>query len=249
MGAPDEGFAFDNERPRHAVLVPEFAIARRPVSNGTWMHFVEGGGYERRPWWRAEAWAWKEEYDIERPAGWTADGGEWRMDSCVPLDPRLPVVHVSWFEADAFARAHAARLPSEGEWEKAATWDQDPGSARLQPWGEEPHGDAIAARANVDQRSFGTLPVGTFADDASPFGCRGMIGDTWEWTASGFHAYPGFSPYPYREYSEVFFGDAYKALRGGSWATRARVATPTFRNWDHPQRRQIFAGLRIAKDA
>lgn len=260
LGAPADGFAYDNERPRHERHVAAFRIGRAPVTNGAFAEFVAGGGYRRPEWWSREAWAWKEEYDIERPAGWTADGRERRMDRCEPLDPRKPVVHVSWFEADAFARAHGARLPSEAEWEKAATWDQEAGTALPQPWGEDPPagtrapaGDAagagVATHANVDQRAFGTLPVGAHPGNVSPAGCCGMIGDAWEWTASRFDGYPGFVAHPYREYSEVFFGGDHRVLRGGSWATRARVATPTFRNWDHPQRRQIFAGLRIAKDA
>jgi iron(II)-dependent oxidoreductase len=239
IGAPTEGFAYDNERPRHGLELPAFRIGRTPVTNGAFHEFVAGGGYARPEWWTREAWAWKEEYDIERPAGWTADGREWRMDRCEPLDPSKPVVHISWFEADAFARAHGARLPTEAEWEKAATWDHETGTVR----------DANPAHANVDQRAFGTLPAGSHPAGASPAGCLGMIGDTWEWTAGGFDGYPGFAAHPYREYSEVFFGGDYRVLRGGSWATRARVATPTFRNWDHPQRRQIFSGLRIAKDA
>ena len=239
IGAPADGFAYDNERPRHELQLPAFRIGRAPVANGAFAEFVSDGGYERPEWWTREAWAWKEEYDIERPAGWTADGREWRMDRCEPLDPSKPVVHVSWFEADAFARAHGARLPTEAEWEKAATWDQETETARAPD----------TAHANVDQQSFGTVTVGTHPDGVSPAGCLGMIGDTWEWTAGGFDGYPGFRAYPYREYSEVFFGGDFRVLRGGSWATRARVATPTFRNWDHPQRRQIFAGLRIAKDA
>ncbi len=247
-GGGAQGFAYDNERPRHERELPSFRIGRAPVTNGAFMAFVAAGGYRRPEWWSREAWAWKEQYDIERPAGWTADGREWRMDRCEPLDPRRPVVHVSWFEADAFARAHGARLPTEAEWEKAATWDQETRTARPRPWGEASE-DATAACANVDQRSFGTVPVGTHPQGAAPTGCLAMIGDTWEWTASRFEGYPGFVAHPYREYSEVFFGGDYRVLRGGSWATRARVATPTFRNWDHPQRRQIFAGLRIAKDA
>jgi len=246
IGAAAEGFAYDNERPRHDVELPAFRIGRAPVTNGAFMEFVAAGGYRRPEWWSREAWAWKEQYDITHPAGWTADEREWRMDRCEPLDPHKPVVHVSWFEADAFARAHGARLPTESEWEKAATWDQETGTARPQPWGEEP---ATTTCANVDQRSFGTVPVGTHPQGASPAGCLGMIGDAWEWTTGGFDGYPGFAAHPYREYSEVFFGGDYRVLRGGSWATCARVATPTFRNWDHPQRRQIFAGLRIAKDA
>jgi iron(II)-dependent oxidoreductase len=195
MGAVAEGFAYDNERPRHSVELPAFAIARRPVSNQSWMSFSQGGGYERREWWSREGWAWKEEDDItHHPA--VAKG-----------HPEAPVCHVSWFEADAFARAHDARLPTEAEWEKAATWTQQ-------------------------------LPA------------RGLagIGRVWEWTGSHFGGYPGFEPYPYREYSQVFFGEDYRVLRGGSWASDPRVATVTFRNWDLPQRRQIFAGVRLARE-
>ena len=144
------------------------------------------------------------------------------------------------------ARAHAARLPSEGEWEKAATWDQETGEARRFPWGDAP---PDATLANLDQTALGPVAAGALAYGASPCGALGMLGDVWEWTSSDFRGYEGFVAHPYREYSEVFFGDAYKALRGGSWATRARVATPTFRNWDLPQRRQIFSGVRLAWDA
>ena len=196
LGADAAGFAFDNERPRHRVDVGGFQIARRPVTNATWLSFCEGGGYERREWWSDEGWAWKEEYDITHPEGWTAHGR--------PRDDHdRPVMHVSWFEADAFARAHGARLPTEAEWEKAATWTQEP----------------VA-----------------------------QIGEAFEWTSSHFGGYPGFTAHPYREYSEVFFGDRYRVLRGSSWATEPRLRSITFRNWDLPQRRQIFAGVRLAKD-
>ena len=204
LGARPEGFAYDNERPRHTVDLPAFRIARTPVTNATWLSFAEGGGYERREWWSEEAWAWKQEYDITHPLNWTGDGREWRIGEYTPIDPTAPVQHVSWFEAEAFARAHGARLPTEHEWERAATWDQ----------------------RTIEGIGYG-----------------------WEWTASRFTGYPGFVAHPYKEYSEVFFGGDYRVLRGGSWATAARVATPTFRNWDHPQRRQIFAGVRLAEDA
>ena len=195
MGARAEGFAYDNERPRHTVELPAFQLARRPVSNASWMRFSEGGGYERREWWSREGWAWKEEHDITHHRAVAAG------------HPEAPVCHVSWFEADAFARAHDARLPSEAEWERAATWTQQTG--------EELAG----------------------------------IGRVWEWTSSHFGGYPGFVPFPYREYSQVFFGEAYRVLRGSSWATDQRVASLTFRNWDLPQRRQIFAGVRLAREA
>jgi iron(II)-dependent oxidoreductase len=197
MGASAEGFAYDNERPRHTVALEAFAIARRPVTAASWMRFAEGGGYERREWWSDEGWAWKEEYDITHHPALAAG------------DRSAPACHVSWFEADAFARAHDARLPSEAEWERAATWDQQQASASVE-----------------------------FA----------QVGRVWEWTGSAFGGYPGFVAYPYKEYSEVFFGKDYRVLRGGSWATSPRVQTVTFRNWDLPQRRQIFAGVRLARD-
>jgi gamma-glutamyl hercynylcysteine S-oxide synthase len=241
------GFAYDNERPRHRTDVREYLIGRTPITNATYLTFVEGGGYERREWWSDEGWSWKEDYDITRPQSWTADHrSEWRLSGLEPLHPDRPVVHISWFEADAFARAHHGRLPTEPEWEKAATWDQEQQASRAQPWGDTP--PTPGRHANVDQLAGGPAVAGSLPAGASPYGLLGMIGDVWEWTASDFSGYPGFRSFPYREYSEVFFGNQYKVLRGGSWATRARVATPTFRNWDLPQRRQIFCGLRIARD-
>ncbi len=204
MGAAQEAFAYDNERPRHCVDVPAFAIARQPVSNETWMKFSQGGGYERRQWWSPEGWAWRREHDIgPHPA--VAVG-----------HPRAPACHVSWFEADAFARSCGARLPTEAEWERAATAEL-PASA--EDHFQRPHAPGPEA-----------------------------IGRVWEWTASPFGGYPGFEAHPYREYSEVFFGDDHRVLRGSSWATAGRVASVTFRNWDLPQRRQIFAGVRLARD-
>ncbi|MBV9944320.1 MAG: ergothioneine biosynthesis protein EgtB [Solirubrobacterales bacterium] len=248
IGAGDGEFAFDNERPRHATDVRGYLMGQTAVTNATYLTFVEGGGYERREWWSDEGWAWKEEYDITRPGDWTADlTAEWRLGKLEPLHPDRPVVHVSWFEAEAFARAHGARLPTEVEWEKAATWDQAAGKARRYPWGA--HRPVPGVHANLDHGGGGTASAGAYPAGASPYGCLGMIGDVWEWTATRFGGYAGFVAHPYREYSEVFFGAEYRVLRGGSWATRTPVATPTFRNWDYPQRRQIFAGIRITRDA
>ncbi len=267
LGAPAGRFSYDNERPRQRVELAAFRLGRTPVTNATWLRFAEGGGYERREWWSDEGWAWKEEYDITHPGGWVTDppagcaahpppggpaqrlGGrpvfEWRVAGWEPLHPDRPVVHVSWFEADAFARAHGARLPTEAEWEKAATWDQHSGQTRSWPWGEQP---ISHPRANLlDHGLFGTAPVGAHPGGASACGALGLLGDVWEWTASAFDGYRGFWAHPYREYSQVFFGSAHRVLRGGSWATAARVATPTLRNWDLPQRRQIFAGVRLAQ--
>jgi iron(II)-dependent oxidoreductase len=155
-------------------------------------------------------------------------------------------MNVSWFEADAFARAHGRRLPSESEWEKAASWDYERAGKREWPWGEGP---VSADRANMGVSAFGPAPVASLPAGAAPCGALGMIGDVWEWTATEFDGYPGFRAFPYPEYSEAFFGQGYRVLRGGSWATRADVASVTFRNWDHPNRRQIFSGFRCAEDA
>lgn len=189
MGAPPDGFAYDNERPRHRAQTAGFQIAQYPVSNAQWLAFSEQGGYERREWWTQQGWAWRCEQD------------ETHHPAIAAGHPQAPACHVCWFEAEAFAVAHSARLPSEAEWEKAAI------STPL-------HG----------------------------------LGRVWEWTQTAFDGYPGFVAHPYREYSEVFFGDSHYVLRGGSWATDARVANPRFRNWDLPQRRQIFAGVRLARD-
>jgi iron(II)-dependent oxidoreductase len=248
IGAAAGGFAYDNERPRQHLDVPAYLIGRAPITNASYLAFVEGGGYHRREWWSDEGWAWKETDGILRPGSWTADlAAEWRLGQLEPLHLDRPVIHVSWFEADAFARAHGARLPTEVEWEKAATWDPEQHVARRYPWGNRRPVPGV--HANLDQRGCGTVPAGAYPEGASAYGCLGMIGDVWEWTSSRFDGYPGFTAYPYREYSEVFFGDGHRVLRGGSWATRSRVATPTFRNWDYPRRRQIFAGIRIASDA
>ncbi len=274
MGTGGERFAYDNERPRHTVELEAFRVGAAPITNGSWMSFAEGGGYERREWWSDEAWHWKEEYDITHPGAWTDDGREWRLGRLEALHPAKPVVHVSWFEADAFAKAHGVRLPTEAEWEKAATWDQATQTKRSWPWGEDApqapapgvrrlsadahlglpshHGSGASSarrlRANLDARVYGTAPVGAYPAGASPCGALAMVGDVWEWTGSELRGYPGFVADPYKEYSEVFFGPDYKVLRGGSWATASRVAVPTFRNWDLPERRQIFAGVRIAQD-
>jgi iron(II)-dependent oxidoreductase len=168
------------------------------------------------------------------------------MDRVAPVELTHPVVHVCYYEAEAFARWAGKRLPTEYEWEAAATWDPQTSTSRRFPWGEAP---LTADLANVDQLSFGTAPVGAYPRNRSPIGCLGMIGDVWEWTATDFGPYPGYESFPYREYSEVFFGPEHKVLRGGSWASRSIAIRNTFRNWDLPIRRQIFSGFRCARNA
>jgi gamma-glutamyl hercynylcysteine S-oxide synthase len=243
IGNEPDGFSYDNERPRHEVEVDTFEIDRLPVTNGAFMEFVEDGGYRRRELWSDEGWAWRSGEGVERPLHWSADGQARAFDRVAPLDPQRPVMHVSWYEADAYARWAGKRLPTEAEWEKAASWDDAAGEQRVYPWGDEAPTDR---HANLDQTGFGPARVGAYPAGAAPCGALGMIGDAWEWTASDFTAYPGFSAFPYSEYSEIFFGTEFKVLKGGSWATRPSVARASFRNWDYPVRRQIFSGFRCA---
>jgi len=243
IGFRGDGFAYDNERPCHEVDVPAFEIDRLPVTCGDFIDFISEGGYFRREWWSDEGWAWRQLEGVERPHYWTADGEMRRFERTLPLDPELPVMHVSWYEAEAYARSRGKRLPTETEWEKAASWDEAAGRQRLHPWGDEPWSERLA---NLDQTAFGPARAGSYPAGASPYGVLGMAGDAWEWTASDFTGYPDFEAFPYSEYSQLFFGSEYRVLRGGSWATRPSVARGSFRNWDYPVRRQIFAGFRCA---
>jgi gamma-glutamyl hercynylcysteine S-oxide synthase len=206
LGAVDP-WAYDNERPAHPVDLPAFRIDRALVTNAEYTVFVDAGGYRDRDAWSDEGWAWRETEDAGAPLYWELDGGRplrRRFDVVEALPPREPVQHVSFHEAEAYARWAGKRLPTEAEWEKA---------------------------------------VKTVAGQLEHV--RGAV---WQWTASSFDGYPGFRAFPYAEYSELFFGEDYRVLRGGSWFTDPLVARPTFRNWDLPQRRQIFSGLRCARD-
>jgi gamma-glutamyl hercynylcysteine S-oxide synthase len=247
MGTSDEPWALDNERPAHRVDVASFFLDTVPVTNAGYAEFIADGGYDDPRWWTAAGWEHRQRAGLAAPQFWRRDGGQWlrtRFGVTEPVPPAEPVMHVCWYEADAYARWAGRRLPTEAEWEKAARFDPVTGLTRRYPWGDGP---AVPQLANLGQRHLQPAPAGSYPDGAAPNGARQLIGDVWEWTASDFLPYPGFSAWPYREYSEVFFGDDYRVLRGGSWATRTRVATSTFRNWDYPQRRQIFAGFRIAR--
>jgi len=237
-GMGTEAWAYDNERPGHEVTLPPYRIDTTPVTNRSYAEFLHDGGYDDPRHWSSAGWEWRQEAALVAPGSWARDGaGGWvrvrfgRTEE-VPLDE--PVQHVCWYEADAFARWAGARLPTEAEWERAAL-GADPLAANLWP---------------VDGGAHRWSPAVVGAPGTrSDVGARGMLGDVWEWTATDFAGYPGFRSFPYREYSEVFFGDGYKVLRGGSWATHPSAVRTTFRNWDFPIRRQIFAGFRCARDA
>ena len=214
IGAGENGFAYDNERPRHEVHLDAFLIDRTPVTNGAFAEFVADTGAEPPMYWQRDG-----------QGGWVSS----IFGRLEPIDPDLPVIHVDHSQASAFAAWAGKRLPTEAEWEAAATGaDRD--------------------RANLDQLAFGAAPAGAYADAPSDYGAVQMLGDVWEWTSSTLDGYPGFEAFPYPEYSEVFFEDAFPVLRGGAWASRRNVIRPSFRNWDLAERRQIFAGIRCARD-
>ncbi|MEO6143103.1 MAG: ergothioneine biosynthesis protein EgtB [Dermatophilaceae bacterium] len=247
MGTSTEPWALDNERPAHVVDVGPFYIDTAAVTNGAYLAFVDAGGYDEPAWWSARGWALRQEADLSAPRFWWREGDTWwrlRFGIREKLPQSEPVVHVSFHEAQAYAVWAGRRLPTEAEWEKAARWDPATGRSRRYPWGDE---DPGPTHANLGQRHLRPAAAGAYPRGASPLGVHQLIGDVWEWTSSDFGGYPGFAAFPYPEYSLVFFGSDYKVLRGGSFGTDPVAARGTFRNWDYPIRRQIFAGFRTAR--
>ncbi|MBI1903156.1 MAG: ergothioneine biosynthesis protein EgtB [Planctomycetia bacterium] len=248
--ACDEPFVFDNEKWAHAVAVRPFAIARTPVTQAEFAAFVEDGGYTQARFWSEQGWRWRQEADADHPIYWQRESaGRWQrrdFERFVLLEASRPVVHVNWYEADAYCRWAGRRLPSESEWEVAAAGEPDPSGRDLAPIKRRfPWGEAFPTprRAHLDWHKLGCVDVDALAEGDSAFGCRQMIGNVWEWTADDFLPYPAFTADPYREYSEPWFG-SHKVLRGGGWATRSRLIRNTWRNFYHPDRRDVWAGFR-----
>ncbi|MEE8178288.1 MAG: selenoneine synthase SenA [Acidobacteriota bacterium] len=249
LGAtPGEIFVFDNEKWAHKVYVEPYAIARTPVTNRQFADFVDDGGYRMHQFWSEEGLAWLKREGAEHPLYWIRDSGGWlqrHFDRIVPLAENLPIIHVNWYEAEAYCRWAGCRLPTEAEWELAAAAEPASGGIsefrRRYPWGDDP---PTPERAHLDALSIGCLPVAALAAGDSAFGCRQMIGNVWEWTATDFQPYPGFVVDPYKEYSQPWFTPAYKVLRGGSWATRSRLIRNTWRSFYTKDRRDVFAGFR-----
>ncbi|WP_250008344.1 ergothioneine biosynthesis protein EgtB [Actinoplanes sp. M2I2] len=249
MGTDTEPWALDNERPAHRVEVAAFHIDRAAVTNAEYAAFIDAGGYDDPRWWSAAGWDHRQAAGLTAPAHWRRDGAGWAATTfgrTAPIAPGEPVVHVCFHEAEAYASWAGKRLPTEAEWEKAARFDPATGRSRRFPWGDEP---PAPRHANLGQRHLRPAAAGAFPEGASPLGVHQLMGDVWEWTSTDFHGYPGFAAFPYREYSEVFFGPDHKVLRGGSFGTDDSAVRGTFRNWDYPIRRQIFSGFRCARDA
>jgi iron(II)-dependent oxidoreductase len=229
--ATDEAFVFDNEKWAHPVEVKPFRISSTPVTNAEFQAFVDDGGYRRRECWGRRGWDWCRREGAQHPLFWIRNGNDrWLLCQFgvpVPLEPWHPVAHVNWYEAEAFCRWAGRRLPTEAEWEMAATLEPATGRKRRFPWGDEP---PTPERANLDYRAGGTIDVRALPGGDSPVGCRQMIGNVWEWVENTFQPYPGFVCDPYAEYSQPYFGQK-KVLRGGAWTTRSRLIRATWRNF------------------
>ncbi|MEG4443143.1 ergothioneine biosynthesis protein EgtB [Microcoleus sp. AT9_B5] len=232
MGS-DAAEALDNERSRHRCYLEAYSIDRYPVTCSQYRDFMESGGYQNPDWWSADGWKWLQDEAVSQPLYWSEN----------PAFNNHPVCGVSWYEAEAYCNFTGKRLPSEAEWEKAASWDAANQIYRIYPWGEEPPNGSLCNHGNSIAN---TSPVDAFPKGASAIGCCDMLGNVWEWTASTFDAYPGFESYPYRGYSQVYFDGEHRVLKGGSWATFPQALRSSFRNWYYPGVRQIIAGFRCA---
>ena len=248
----DVPFMFDNEKYAHDVQVEAFSIAKAPVTNREFADFIADGCYSRDEFWHPDALQWKAENYPRHPGYWIEAGdNNWmmrRFDQTIPLPENEPVIHVTWYEADAYCRWAGLRLPTEIEWEVAALGEPDgngnlSGSKRRYPWGNSP---PTTDQANLDGRALGTIDVSAHANGDSAFGCRQMLGNVWEWTSDTFQPFPGFSADAYQEYSTMLFGDT-RVLRGGAWTTRSRMMHGTYRNFFEPHRWNIFSGFRTCK--
>lgn len=224
----------DNARPSHIVYLDDYWLDRYPVTCGQYRKFIEAGGYQTRHWWSQAGWQWLQNNPVAKPLYWS-EGKEWEDH---------PVYGVSWYEAEAYANFIGKRLPTEAEWEKAARWNPIAQTSTAYPWGDDfPN----SSHGNFDARVGQTTPVNAYPAGESHCGCYDLLGNVWEWTVDWFSAYPNFEFYPYEGYSQAYFDNEHRVLRGGSWATRPWALNSSWRNWYYPHLRQIFVGFRCAK--
>ena len=244
-----KGFAFDNEKPAHKVFLQDFALDRGLVTNGDYLQFIRDNGYGDYRWWFSEGWEAVNREQWRAPMYWEQHNGEWFIRGFGGLQPAaqqsdLPVSHVSFFEASAYAKWAGKRLPTEAEWEKAACFSNSQNRKQDYPWGNEP---ANESRANLFENLYWKVsPLGAFPEGQSQYGCHQMIGDVWEWTTSDYVPYPGFKS-EFDEYNDKWFVNQ-KVLRGGSYATPKVHIRSTYRNFFHAHERWMVSGFRCAKD-
>jgi ergothioneine biosynthesis protein EgtB len=248
LGYAGDGFAYDNEKGAHRVFVQDFALDRAPVTNGDYLEFIRDGGYENFHWWLSDGWACVHNEGWKAPMYWERDGEQWMIRDFNGLNrvedkAGEPVTHVSYYEASAFAKWAGKRLPTEAEWEIAATTAPRQSTRLSFPWGDDP---PDVSRANLFENNlWGVAPAGSFPEGRSAHGCHQMIGDAWEWTTSDYAPYPGFKP-EFEEYNDKWFVGQ-KVLRGGSYATPQYHIRSTYRNFFRPEERWMISGFRCAK--
>jgi len=249
LGAPEDiDFCFDNEKWQHTVSVKPYSISRTATSYKQFADFVDDNGYTNKQYWSDDGWKWLHDNNITSPNGWKKDSNNnWlikQFDQWVALPDDSAVIHINWFEANAWCKWAGRRLPSEAEWELAASGKPDNINAkRLYPWGDAEPTEKLA---NMNSTNMGTININALSDGDSAFGCRQMIGNTWEWVADTFNPYPGFTADMYEDYSQPLFGNT-KVLRGGAWATRSRMIRNTWRTYYGADRNDVFAGFRSCK--
>ncbi|KYC36985.1 hypothetical protein WA1_45910 [Scytonema hofmannii PCC 7110] len=226
--------ALDNERSAHRVYLDTYWIDRYPVTCGQYRVFMEAGGYQNSQWWSKAGWEWLQTEQVTQPLYWYSDRHQ----------ENHPVCGVSWYEAEAYSLFVGKRLPTEAEWEKAASWDTQFNRRLLYPWGNQ---EPMRQLCNHNSFNKGTTPIDAFPDGQSAYGLYDTLGNVWEWTSTWFDSYPGFQSYPYIGYSQVYFDQQHRVLKGGSWATRPWALRCSFRNWYYPHMRQILAGFRCAR--
>ena len=237
-----DAFAFDNELPGQEVWVAPFAMSCRAVTEGDFLEFVTAGGYQRPELWCPEGWDWVQEGKIDSPLHWRREGDSWQRRVYLEwrdLLPRQPMMHVNWFEANAYCRFRQRRLPTEAEWTFAACGDS--ATPHRFPW----HDTQTLGRANLDGRYHGPIEVDRFVHDGNAGfrSCAQLIGNVWEWTADAFTPFDGFEPGLYADYSRPWFHD-HKVLKGGCWHTRSRLISSRYRNFYKPNRRDPWVGFR-----
>ena len=242
-------FAFDNEKPAHQVFLQDYALDRAPVSNGDFLEFIRNGGYQNFRWWFSEGWEVVNRDEWRAPLYWELHDDQWMIRDftglhAVESKAKELVCHVSFFEASAFAKWAGKRLPTEGEWEKAATFDPKTREQRAFPWGDDLPDES---KANLFENGlWAPAPIGSLPAGQNAYGCQQMIGDVWEWTTSDYVPYPGFKS-EFDEYNDKWFVNQ-KVLRGGSFATPQVHIRSTYRNFFHAHERWMTSGFRCAKD-
>ena len=241
-------FTWDNERPAHKVFLEDFQIDRAPVSVGEYLEFMNDGGYNDFRWWHSAGWEKVNTELWQAPLYWEQYGSEWMIRDFSGLHPALdkadePVSHVSFLEASAYAKWAGKRLPTEAEWEKAATFVPSLDAKQSFPWGERQPDET---KGNFFENGhWSVAPIGAYPEGASAYGCQQLMGDVWEWTISDYTPYPGFKT-DFDEYNDKWFVGQ-KVLRGGSFATPRSHIRATYRNFFHPHERWMIAGFRCAK--